>query len=298
MNECTAYLEHSRCIGEHGEWDKHTNFDLNTHAPVMFRVPGLTDGGVQTKMTLSKWLAPQCVRSTSTRWRDWPGAQVQPHPTACVDSTRSCVTPWCKLDEGGVSSASTGTRRLVTDAAEFPRLLVRTARAAMALHEAQPPHAPLQPHSQALVSTLHQVEQACGTAAHAAHAAQPARVHLPSQVDCFPSHQPAHAPLTALNAKHEITVHLTYVHISQLPDNQGQAMIGNHRASWLPNSRPSQRRRHWDLARVARRCCSEAQQVAVCHTVAYTAVCGPSRSVWPTPLCAALPAVCSQPSCV
>ena len=48
MNECTAYLEHSRCIGEHGEWDKHTNFDLNTHAPVMFRVPGLTDGGVQT----------------------------------------------------------------------------------------------------------------------------------------------------------------------------------------------------------------------------------------------------------
>ena len=35
-------------LGEHGEWDKHTNFDLNTHAPVMFRVPGLTDGGVRT----------------------------------------------------------------------------------------------------------------------------------------------------------------------------------------------------------------------------------------------------------
>eukprot|EP00937_MAST-01D_sp_MAST-1D-sp2_P000882 g882.t1 len=40
--------DHGWHLGEHGEWDKHTNFDLNTHAPVMFRVPGLTDGGVRT----------------------------------------------------------------------------------------------------------------------------------------------------------------------------------------------------------------------------------------------------------
>jgi len=40
--------DHGWHLGEHGEWDKHTNFDLNTHAPVMFRVPGLTDGGIKT----------------------------------------------------------------------------------------------------------------------------------------------------------------------------------------------------------------------------------------------------------
>ena len=40
--------DHGWQLGEHGLWDKHTNFDLATHAPVMFRVPGLTDGGVRT----------------------------------------------------------------------------------------------------------------------------------------------------------------------------------------------------------------------------------------------------------
>jgi iduronate 2-sulfatase len=42
--------DHGWHLGEHGEWDKHTNFDLNTHAPVMFKVPGPggTAGGVRT----------------------------------------------------------------------------------------------------------------------------------------------------------------------------------------------------------------------------------------------------------
>ena len=35
--------------GEHGEWCKHTNFELATHAPMMVRVPGVTDRGVVTE---------------------------------------------------------------------------------------------------------------------------------------------------------------------------------------------------------------------------------------------------------
>ena len=40
--------DHGWHLGEHGEWDKHTNFALNTHAPLFFRVPGLTDGGIES----------------------------------------------------------------------------------------------------------------------------------------------------------------------------------------------------------------------------------------------------------
>lgn len=36
-------------IGEHGEWNKQTNFELTTHAPMMVRIPGLTDGGMMTE---------------------------------------------------------------------------------------------------------------------------------------------------------------------------------------------------------------------------------------------------------
>ena len=36
-------------LGEHGEWSKHTNFELCTHAPMMVHVPGLTDNGVSTE---------------------------------------------------------------------------------------------------------------------------------------------------------------------------------------------------------------------------------------------------------
>jgi len=45
--------DHGWQLGEHGEWDKHTNFDLATHAPVMFRVPGLTENGITTKQMSS-----------------------------------------------------------------------------------------------------------------------------------------------------------------------------------------------------------------------------------------------------
>ena len=41
--------DHGFSLGEHAEWDKQTNFELNTHAPLMIRVPGLTDDGITTE---------------------------------------------------------------------------------------------------------------------------------------------------------------------------------------------------------------------------------------------------------
>ena len=41
--------DHGWQLGEHGEWTKHTNFELSVHAPMMVRIPGLTDEGVVTE---------------------------------------------------------------------------------------------------------------------------------------------------------------------------------------------------------------------------------------------------------
>jgi len=38
--------DHGWQLGEHGEWCKHTNFDLATNAPMFVHVPGKTDAGV------------------------------------------------------------------------------------------------------------------------------------------------------------------------------------------------------------------------------------------------------------
>lgn len=38
--------DHGFKLGEHGLWGKHTNFDLDTHAPMMIHIPGMTDNGV------------------------------------------------------------------------------------------------------------------------------------------------------------------------------------------------------------------------------------------------------------
>jgi iduronate 2-sulfatase len=40
--------DHGWQLGEHGEWCKHTNFELAARAPMMVHVPGLTNGGVVT----------------------------------------------------------------------------------------------------------------------------------------------------------------------------------------------------------------------------------------------------------
>jgi len=41
--------DHGWQLGEHGEWAKHTNFELSTHAPLMVSIPGKTDLGVVTE---------------------------------------------------------------------------------------------------------------------------------------------------------------------------------------------------------------------------------------------------------
>ncbi|KAK6176528.1 hypothetical protein SNE40_014795 [Patella caerulea] len=41
--------DHGWQLGEHGEWCKHTNFEDATHAPMMVRVPGITDEGLVTE---------------------------------------------------------------------------------------------------------------------------------------------------------------------------------------------------------------------------------------------------------
>jgi len=40
--------DHGWQLGEHGEWCKHTNFELATRAPMMLSIPGLTDDGLQS----------------------------------------------------------------------------------------------------------------------------------------------------------------------------------------------------------------------------------------------------------
>ncbi len=41
--------DHGWQLGEHAEWSKCSTFELATHAPMMVRVPGLTDNGVVTE---------------------------------------------------------------------------------------------------------------------------------------------------------------------------------------------------------------------------------------------------------
>lgn len=41
--------DHGWQLGEHGEWCKHTNFELAMHAPMMVRIPGVTDHGPVTE---------------------------------------------------------------------------------------------------------------------------------------------------------------------------------------------------------------------------------------------------------
>ena len=40
--------DHGWHLGEHGAWSKQTNFELATRVPVMLRIPGVTDRGMQT----------------------------------------------------------------------------------------------------------------------------------------------------------------------------------------------------------------------------------------------------------
>ena len=56
--------DHGWQLGEHGEWCKHTNFELATHAPMMVHIPGMTDSGiVNEKLTEFVDLFPTLVEA-------------------------------------------------------------------------------------------------------------------------------------------------------------------------------------------------------------------------------------------
>ena len=56
--------DHGWQLGEHGEWCKHTNFELATHAPMMVHIPGMTNSGiVNEKLTEFVDLFPTLVEA-------------------------------------------------------------------------------------------------------------------------------------------------------------------------------------------------------------------------------------------
>ena len=60
--------DHGWQLGEHAEWCKHTNFDIATHAPMMIRIPGMTDSGITTeKLTEFVDLFPTLVEASFSR---------------------------------------------------------------------------------------------------------------------------------------------------------------------------------------------------------------------------------------
>ncbi|CAH1796666.1 unnamed protein product, partial [Owenia fusiformis] len=49
-NTIISFLgDHGYKLGEHGSWLKSTNFDIDTHAPMMISIPGVTDYGIETE---------------------------------------------------------------------------------------------------------------------------------------------------------------------------------------------------------------------------------------------------------
>ena len=64
-NTIISFLgDHGWQLGEHGEWSKHTNFEITTHAPLMLRIPGVTDSGiVSEKLTEFVDLFPTLVEA-------------------------------------------------------------------------------------------------------------------------------------------------------------------------------------------------------------------------------------------
>ena len=96
--------DHGWQLGEHGEWCKHTNFDIATHAPMMIRVPGLTDSGIETeKLTEFVDLFPTLVEAAGL-----PSLRVCPdnslHVRVCREG--SSLVPLMKNSHANWKNAS------------------------------------------------------------------------------------------------------------------------------------------------------------------------------------------------
>jgi iduronate 2-sulfatase len=76
--------DHGFVLGEHGRWCKHTNFELDTHAPMIIRIPGKTDAGIVShKLTELVDLFPTLVEAA--------GFEPLPQCTRCSQYQRLCT---------------------------------------------------------------------------------------------------------------------------------------------------------------------------------------------------------------
>ena len=101
--------DHGYQLGEHGQWDKHTNFNVATHTPMIIRVPGHTDRGVdslQIAETIDLYptiigaalghAVPSCPADSSNTKVCTHGTSLLPlisHPTKAVKTAAFSVYP-------------------------------------------------------------------------------------------------------------------------------------------------------------------------------------------------------------
>ena len=93
--------DHGWQLGEHGEWAKHTNFELATHAPMMVHVPGLTDKGIKTTaLTEFVDLFPSLVEAAELPPLPLCPAEGSPSVDTCTEGTsfmplaKNASLPW------------------------------------------------------------------------------------------------------------------------------------------------------------------------------------------------------------
>lgn len=110
--------DHGWQLGEHGEWTKHTNFELSTHAPMMIHIPGMTDKGIVTeKLTEFVDLFPTLAEAAGL-----PTLPLCPENSTMIDLCRegSSLLPLIKNPNSTWKNASFS---------QYPRRLPRSERA-------------------------------------------------------------------------------------------------------------------------------------------------------------------------
>ncbi|ELT91756.1 hypothetical protein CAPTEDRAFT_228962 [Capitella teleta] len=105
--------DHGWQIGEHGEWCKHTNFEIATHAPMMMHIPGITNSGVTTEVfTEFVDLFPSLAEAAGL-----------PTIPLCPEDSRSIAT--CTEGKSFVALASNPTQPWKLGSfSQYPRMLI------------------------------------------------------------------------------------------------------------------------------------------------------------------------------
>lgn len=90
-----------RQLGEHGEWCKHTNFDIATNVPLLLRVPGVTDQPSFRSRVSAAFVELVDVMPTLS---DYAGIPV---PPTCPRNPK-CATAGCSSDSTTVRLCTEG----------------------------------------------------------------------------------------------------------------------------------------------------------------------------------------------